>query len=103
MANIEANSRIEAAQALLVALEAEDEVRQKQIQIDQEEFERWVKNQEGLLRIVSESGLTWEQLWVLSAKGIIDLQLYPNGELAAPDAYGFPYATSPTATPSSNN
>ena len=96
LANIEANSRIEAAKALLAALDAEEEVRQKQIQIDQEEEERRHANQEEFLRMVSESGLTWQQLWVIFATDLIDLELYPNGELAAPNAYPLPYSVSPT-------
>jgi regulator of protease activity HflC (stomatin/prohibitin superfamily) len=85
-----AQDSVQQAQRELEALQAEAEVRKAQRQIEQEAFEAQLARQEAILKTVAETGLTWEQLWILSAADVIDLELQPDGSLAAPQRYVLP-------------
>jgi hypothetical protein len=104
IADTEAEARISAAQSELEALEAEESVRQANIDISQAEYERWLQNTQNLLTAFHNSELPWELFWVMFSSDMIELQMGPDGRLVAPGSYYFPQQNGqpnvvPTATP----
>ena len=91
VAQQEAESRIEVAQLNQQAFAAEQALQQDQFQV-------WLSQQAAIMELVTQSGISAEQLWILYAAGIIEFYVDPSsGDVVVPNQN--PYVVTPLPTP----